>query len=742
MNQPETISIKDYLTQKGIEFKESNGELVTKCLFNDCDKNSRQNEAHLYFNPATSQYHCKKCNAKGNIFTLAEHLGDDKKDVIVKKLANNNKQSKTPRFSKALVEKCHKELPDRIRKYLNSRGITDELISEFKLGFGGKFYGKFWITIPIKDIDGNFMFFKLRKDPDDSKNEIKYIVYPKGKEATLYGWEELENKNNNMIVVCEGELDRLILYKNGIPAVTSTGGAGTFKDEWAQYFNHLDKIYLCFDKDETGEQGLQRAGEILSKIEDLKIYQISLPDSLGEKADITDYFLKTDGNVDDLIKKYTKKILNPAKIGRVIKAQKPKKEINFEEWEKIIATNFPELLFPAEIGLSIMAQILIQDITNPFALVLVDVPSAGKTICINFFAEIEGLTYATDKFSPASFVSNAANVKKEKLTEIDLLPKLKYKMFLLRDLATLFSKRDEDLKDVMGTLTRVLDGEGLNTDSGIHGHRQYVGEYLFMMLAGSTPIPPKVWNIMGNLGSRLFFLNLHSQEKTEDELADQLQFTAYKEKENKCRKTTQSFLYTLWSKYPQGIEWNKSGEDKDCLKTIARCAKLLARLRGVVNAWRDKSEDGEKYSYTDPVVEQPHRINQLFYNLCRGHALVCDRHQINKDDLRLIVELAIDSAPTIRTKLFRALLENNGVISSSQVEVILNVSKPTALREMEILKILGLVNITQNSYGQVGGAEKEIHLLDKFQWFLSEECRTIRGIPLPLKQSTMADLLN
>jgi len=166
------------------------------------------------------------------------------------------------------------------------------------------------------------------------------------------------------------------------------------------------------------------------------------------------------------------------------------------------------------------------------------------------------LTYPTDKFTPASFVSNAANVKKAKLAEIDLLPRVQYKMLMIRDLATLFSKRDDDLTEALGILTRLLDGEGLNTDSGVHGQREYNGEYLFMILAASTPIPPKVWKIMGNLGSRLFFLNMHSRDKHTDELISQLRSSAYKEKEKMCRSITRDFIQTLWYRHRDGVEWN------------------------------------------------------------------------------------------------------------------------------------------------------------------------------------------
>ncbi|MCX6723161.1 MAG: hypothetical protein NT094_03830 [Candidatus Staskawiczbacteria bacterium] len=65
----ETITIKEYLTRKGITFKERGKEIITHCLFSDCDKNSKGVEAHLYFDSKTSQYECKKCGEKGNIVT-------------------------------------------------------------------------------------------------------------------------------------------------------------------------------------------------------------------------------------------------------------------------------------------------------------------------------------------------------------------------------------------------------------------------------------------------------------------------------------------------------------------------------------------------------------------------------------------------------------------------------------------------------------------------------------------------
>ncbi|NCA93642.1 MAG: hypothetical protein EOM84_00525 [Sphingobacteriia bacterium] len=123
----------------------------------------------------------------------------------------------------------------------------------------------------------------------------------------------------------------------------------------------------------------------------------------------------------------------------------PKFPINIEEWKSIISENFPDLIIPTEAGLSVIAQLLIEDIKNPFALVFVDVPSSGKTIALNFFSGLNKLIYTTDNFTPASFVSHSANTKKEDLLKNDMLPQIRYRTLIIRDLAPIFAKRDEDV---------------------------------------------------------------------------------------------------------------------------------------------------------------------------------------------------------------------------------------------------------------------------------------------------------
>ena len=286
LNKPK---IKEYLTEKGISFRESGIELITKCFFNDCDRDNNRDEGHLYFSAETGQYDCKKCGEKGNLITLAKHFGD-----------TIQTPRKTNIFNVELVEKCHQALPPHIREYLHRRGLIDAVIDEYKLGYG-QFYRKPWITIPIKDIYGNYSFFKLRQDPAFGNDKI---TYPKGAEAQLYDWENL-TKPNIPLIICEGEMDRLLLLSKGVSAITSTHGAMTFKDEWVEKIRKDKKIYICFDNDEAGKKGSERVAKIIENY-GCETHIITLPKEVGEKGDITDYFIKLEGSVDDLFGKYAK----------------------------------------------------------------------------------------------------------------------------------------------------------------------------------------------------------------------------------------------------------------------------------------------------------------------------------------------------------------------------------------------------------------------------------------------------
>jgi hypothetical protein len=292
--ESQLITIKEYLAQKSIKFRIAGKELIATCVFGDCDKDSKSGEGHLYFDSETGQYNCKKCGTSGNLITLQKHFGDYVK--------GSTKPAKTRLFGLEMVESCHHAIIPRIRQYLNARGISDALISDYKLGYG-KFYSSYWITIPIKDIYGNYSFFKLRQDPLHGNDKI---TFPKGIEAQIYGWETIE-KGGESLLICEGELDRLVAISKGLAAITSTHGAATFKEDWAKEIGgKWLKIYVCYDNDEAGQKGAQRTANMVENGGKNEVYIITLPQEVGDKGDLTDYFIKPYGTADELFNKYAK----------------------------------------------------------------------------------------------------------------------------------------------------------------------------------------------------------------------------------------------------------------------------------------------------------------------------------------------------------------------------------------------------------------------------------------------------
>lgn len=309
-------TIENYLTQRGITFRVSNGELITKCIFSNCDSDSNEKEGHLYFSIETGKFHCKKCDSKGNIVTLKKFFGDNNTQPEPKHTSGRN--------TLKLVERYHNALKPEIIEYLHARGLTDEVISLQKLGYGS-FYGKDWIVIPIKDIDGNYAFFKLRQDPKFGKEKM---TWPNGIKAQMYDWNDLLFAKDKL-VICEGEMDSLLLKSKGIPCVTNTHGANTVKEEWGQYFKKDIEYYICYDNDDSGRSGSIKMANLLLKHGCDKINIITLPQEVGEKGDLGDYLVRLNLPIEELFTKYSKPF--PEKIDT-----SKFKEINIDEVCRIL----------------------------------------------------------------------------------------------------------------------------------------------------------------------------------------------------------------------------------------------------------------------------------------------------------------------------------------------------------------------------------------------------------------------
>jgi hypothetical protein len=384
---------------------------------------------------------------------------------------------------------------------------------------------------------------------------------------------------------------------------------------------------------------------------------------------------------------------------------------------RVVGENFPEVVSETIVCLSVAASLLLQDQQNPVAVNLEGVPSSLKTTVVDFFGAADDKCYRSDKFTPKSFVSHSASISREKLQEVDLLPRIRHKVFLVPELAPLFGLRNEDLVESFSILTRVLDGQGLLTDSGVHGRRGHTGDYLFAWIGCTTPIPHNVWKAMGKLGSRFLFIEMPAEEQSDAELVrGAAGGISYRDRVDLCREAVADFLEALWMETGgvRGVTWKRGADPEDVLLRIARFAKVLACLRGTISIWREGSGEDETYNFSTPVIEGPQRAMSLLYGLARGHALVQGRRQLTVDELPVVARAALESTPNDRRAVMRLLLANNGVVTSAQLQEALRCSAPTARAILETLDKLGLGRL-ENPGPPVAAT---FYLDESFRWLL------------------------
>ena len=181
-----------------------------------------------------------------------------------------------------------------------------------------------------------------------------------------------------------------------------------------------------------------------------------------------------------------------------------------EDWRSQLVTKYQNLKYVAhdnlpglwdslEFELAIQKILNIADCTLPFAGIVLGSSSSLKTVGIELFRKWHNVFY-TDSFSAKAFVSHSTAVKKEDLPKIDMLPKIKNKFLLTPELSPTFAKKDDDLIEILGILTRVLDGHGYESDTGAHGHRGYNESMTFAWAGAAVDIPYKVHKYLGTLG--------------------------------------------------------------------------------------------------------------------------------------------------------------------------------------------------------------------------------------------------
>ncbi|PWU80854.1 MAG: hypothetical protein DLM72_09960 [Candidatus Nitrosopolaris wilkensis] len=117
---------------------------------------------------------------------------------------------------------------------------------------------------------------------------------------------------------------------------------------------------------------------------------------------------------------------NPVEPDKIQKEWHEKLVQSYQNLYAITSNNIPDVWPALEFALSLKSILNIRDCTLPFAGILLGAPSSLKTVALELFRGCDH-TYYSHNFSAKSWVSHSATVKKDKLKDIDMLPRIKKK---------------------------------------------------------------------------------------------------------------------------------------------------------------------------------------------------------------------------------------------------------------------------------------------------------------------------
>jgi len=192
--------------------------------------------------------------------------------------------------------------PDRIRAWMNhldgspallryvleERGLSRRIVRQYHVGFDE---GLECFVLPVYE-DGRVVNLR-RYRPNLPPGEKMRSLQGHGSPPRLYPPLPSDKRP---VVVAEGEWDALVARRHGLLAVTGTGGARAWQAGWSPAMADRH-VAIAYDCDEAGRTGaLVTATAVAPFARSVRVVDLGL----GDKQDLTDWFVKHGRSVDDL----------------------------------------------------------------------------------------------------------------------------------------------------------------------------------------------------------------------------------------------------------------------------------------------------------------------------------------------------------------------------------------------------------------------------------------------------------
>lgn len=162
-----------------------------------------------------------------------------------------------------LAKSYAKNLPGRANNYLHTRGLSDQDIAQWGLGFDGK-----KITFPLYDRYNNILGFSKRWIDMPEGKDDKYRNSPNNKifnkSVYFYGMNHYDSSFDE-IRITEGNFDVILGHKYNVKNMVGPLGT-SFTENHVEVIKSLGKTpVFCFDGDLAGLKALKKAIDALAE---------------------------------------------------------------------------------------------------------------------------------------------------------------------------------------------------------------------------------------------------------------------------------------------------------------------------------------------------------------------------------------------------------------------------------------------------------------------------------------------
>ncbi|EKE20329.1 MAG: hypothetical protein ACD_8C00021G0014 [uncultured bacterium] len=290
-------------------------------------------------------FHCFGCAKGGDVFSFVQEIESMEFREVLKILAEKagvtleeykGGSAQAPDNKKRILEALELATKfyetqlwkgvgkDNIIGYLHARGLNDDSIRNFRLGYaptgwdnimkfllgrgfsmeeiektgllvkkddGGqtpnlssRFYDRFRdrIMFPITDVMGNVIGYSARVSPGQDESQAKYVNTPETlvyhKSKVLYGLSHAKSeiKKKDYVLLVEGNMDVIASVQAGIGNVVAVSGTALTGDQITMIKRYTDNIAMLFDMDSAGQLAAQKSADLcLQKSANVKIVTLT-----------------------------------------------------------------------------------------------------------------------------------------------------------------------------------------------------------------------------------------------------------------------------------------------------------------------------------------------------------------------------------------------------------------------------------------------------------------------------------